>query len=878
MREEGPPKDARGPRRLRRRRHVAAAACVLTAIVTLAGPAAADPPAVGQPPDITVEATGSNGATVSFDLSGIASDDNGPPAIVCTPVAGTLFAIGSTAVSCTLTDTVTNESTQTGFNVIVQDTTPPVISGTPANITIAAGPSGTAVTYSNPTATDVVDGTDQVGCTPASGSTFAVGTTTVTCTATDAHGNSSHTTFTVSVQDTPPVISGTPSNIVAQATGPSGATVTYTTPTAVGAGNEPDPVTCLPASGSTFPIATTTVTCTATDTHGNSAHTTFTVLVQDTTPPVISGTPANITIAAGPSGTAVTYSNPTATDVVDGTDQVGCTPASGSTFAVGTTTVTCTATDAHGNSSHTTFTVSVQDTPPVISGTPSNIVAQATGPSGATVTYTTPTAVGAGNEPDPVTCLPASGSTFPIATTTVTCTATDTHGNSAHTTFSVLVQDTTPPVITVPTPITLSALGPAGAATTFAVSATDAVSGPLTPVCTPASGSTFPLGQTTVSCTAHDSSLNAATRTFTITVVDTVPPVLHAPGTIAVQATGPGGTVVTFSVTAVDAVDGAVVPACTPVSGSTFPMGQTTVTCSAKDAAGNSAAGSFLVSVTANPPPPPSPDRTPPVVTVPSAITAQAQGPAGTAVAFSATAYDAVDGSKPATCSPASGSVFAVGVTTVRCSAQDANGNTATKTFTVTVVDRTPPPAVVGLAAQAKGGYTQLRWQNPLSSDLDHVELDRTRLPDGSPIVLYSGVGTSYTDTHVLNGVRYKYTVFIVDASGNRSGVAVIVAGTALVLVRPADGSHVSRPPVLLWVPVAKADYYNVQLYREGSKVLSAWPSTNRYALPAKWTFGGQRRSLSSGVYHWYVWPGYGTPRSRKFGALLGTSTFVVTR
>ena len=101
-------------------------------------------------------------------------------------------------------------------------------------------------------------------------------------------------------------------------------------------------------------------------------------------------------------------------------------------------------------------------------------------------------------------------------------------------------------------------------------------------------------------------------------------------------------------------------------------------------------------------------------------------------------------------------------------------------TFTITVVDRTPPPAVVGLKAQAQGGHTVLSWQNPRSRDLNHVEVDRARLPSGSPLVLYSGTGTSYTDTHVQSGTRYQYTVFTIDTSGNRSGVAVVVTGTEI--------------------------------------------------------------------------------------------------
>ncbi len=83
----------------------------------------------------------------------------------------------------------------------------------------------------------------------------------------------------------------------------------------------------------------------------------------DTTPPVIGGTPSNITAeATSASGATVTYATPSATDNLDGTDAVSCSPASGSTFALGVTTVTCIATDRAGNSSHSSFSVTVQDT------------------------------------------------------------------------------------------------------------------------------------------------------------------------------------------------------------------------------------------------------------------------------------------------------------------------------------------------------------------------------------------------------------------------------------------------------------------------------------------------------------------------------------
>jgi hypothetical protein len=136
---------------------------------------------------------------------------------------------------------------------------------------------------------------------------------------------------------------------------------------------------------------------------------------------------------------------------------VTCDPASGSMFALGDTTVACTATDAAGNIANGSFAVTVSDTTkPEIIGTPSDIDLEATGPDGAIATYIAPTASdavdGAGLA---VTCNPASGSTFKLdATTSITCSATDAAGNTGSSTFAVKVMDTTKPAIVVPAPIT----------------------------------------------------------------------------------------------------------------------------------------------------------------------------------------------------------------------------------------------------------------------------------------------------------------------------------------------------------------------------------------------------------------------------------------
>jgi hypothetical protein len=83
----------------------------------------------------------------------------------------------------------------------------------------------------------------------------------------------------------------------------------------------------------------------------------------DTTPPVLSGLPADLTVFTAGSSATVTWTDPTAVDDTDPSPVVACDPASGSTFDLGTTTVTCSATDASGNASSGSFDVTVRQQP-----------------------------------------------------------------------------------------------------------------------------------------------------------------------------------------------------------------------------------------------------------------------------------------------------------------------------------------------------------------------------------------------------------------------------------------------------------------------------------------------------------------------------------
>ena len=109
-----------------------------------------------------------------------------------------------------------------------------------------------------------------------------------------------------------------------------------------------------------------------------------------------------------------------------------------------------------------------------------------------------------------------------------------------------IVPDRTPPVITVPNLAPVQATGPGGAMVTYTVTATDDVDAQVTPICTPASGSTFPVGSTTVTCTATDIAGNVATKTFTVTVTpQPLPPIPTPPPDSACGSTGGGNSIIT---------------------------------------------------------------------------------------------------------------------------------------------------------------------------------------------------------------------------------------------------------------------------------------------------------------------------------------------
>jgi hypothetical protein len=401
---------------------ISSPACGGTLMVNT-GPGA---PACGANATVTASAMDNCSATLSYALSG-ATTGSGSGG----NASGT-YNVGTTTVTFTATDPSSNTATCV-VTVVVTDNTPPVAIA--QNVTVILDASGNGST----TATAVNNGSsDACGIQSLSLSQTAftcshVGPNTVTLTVTDVNNNVSTTTATVTVVDnTPPVAIAQNVMVILDSSGNGSTTA--------GAVNNGSADACgiqsLSLSQTAFNcshVGPNTVTLTVTDVNNNVSTTTATVTVVDNTPPVAIA--QNVTVILDATGNGST----TAAAVNNGSsDACGIQSLSLSQTAftcanVGPNTVTLTVTDVNTNVSTAMATVTVVDnTPPVFTSCPTDIVVNKDpGVCGAVVTYTTPTASDNCSAVVALTAGLASGSLFPIGTTTVTHSATDPSGNTA---------------------------------------------------------------------------------------------------------------------------------------------------------------------------------------------------------------------------------------------------------------------------------------------------------------------------------------------------------------------------------------------------------------------------------------------------------------
>ncbi len=196
-----------------------------------------------------------------------------------------------------------------------------------------------------------------------------------------------------------------------------------------------------------------------------------------------------------------------------------------------------------------------------------------------------------------VTQDPAPGTSLALGVpVVVTFSVTNTSGLGTNCQATITAVDTTAPVAVCPGNITAEATSLSGAAVSFSISGTDNCT-VSSVVASPASGSTFPLGVTTVTVTATDGAGNTNACTFTVTVQDTTAPSISCPANQLIPCTGTNGAIATYSASATDAVDPAPTVIFTPPSGSTFPVGTNAVLVTSYDFFGNTNTCTFNVVV-----------------------------------------------------------------------------------------------------------------------------------------------------------------------------------------------------------------------------------------------------------------------------------------
>lgn len=240
-----------------------------------------EPPVIAAPPDLTTSTTpGACSATISSDALGTATaTDNSGSASITGPSAG-VYPLGTTSLAWTATDPAGNASTATQMVTVIDEEAPTL--ATPANITVEtdAGRDNASVDVGIAAASDNCEGVNVVGTRSddrglAEG--YPVGTTTIMWIVTDASGNVSTGTQTVTVTDVEPPVLTLPASLLVNATGPNGAPVVYGE--SAGDNVAVTSLVCVPASGSTVPIGSTVVTCIASDQAGNQASGSFPLTV-----------------------------------------------------------------------------------------------------------------------------------------------------------------------------------------------------------------------------------------------------------------------------------------------------------------------------------------------------------------------------------------------------------------------------------------------------------------------------------------------------------------------------------------------------------------------------------------------------------------------
>ena len=405
--------------------------------------------------------------------------------------------------------------------------------------------------------------------------------------------------------------------------------------------------------------------------------------------------------------------------------------------------------------------------------------------------------------------------------------------------ISPKVADTTRPTFThVPPGKTFEATGEQTPLTTAQIGTATATDGvDPNPIVTSNIPPSFDIGTTIITWTATDSSGNSDTATQRITVQDTTPPTITKPANKTFEATGEQTPLTTAQIGTATATDGVdpnpIVTSNIPPS---FDIGTTIITWIATDSSGNSDTATQRITIQ---------DTTPPTFTstIPDINRTFTTGTPAVIFYDLPSARDRADPDVSVTCSPASGSTFPAGPSTITCTATDRYGNSATSTSSVTVTLVTPTPsAPLNLAATSNvyGGFVTLSWDIPADDSVTGHRILRGLSPT-SLSVLTSDTGsttTTYTDASASPNTTYHYQVMSLNAFGASPASGTVSVTTPVARLAAPDNFTVSFDPIdseidFRWDAVDGADTYVVQRYNDDYTFVNIiHTSAVSYSLP----------------------------------------------
>ncbi len=577
-------------------------------------------------------------------------------------------------------------------------------------------------------------------------------------------------------------------------------------------------------SGSSFPVGTTKVIYTATDAKNNSSTCSFNITINtsnpcstDVTSPRFTNCPSSIFLTTTGTTAIANWPTVTATDDCTPNPSISGTYTSGTAFPLGQTGVDYRATDAKGLSTLCTFyvyvfentTCTVDTIKPYFSYCPPNQTVTTTGTT-ATATWTLPTATDNCVKPIIITGS-VSGGTYPLGSTPVGYTAIDAFKNEASCVFIVnVVQQTNTNDICINT--TTNIIGGSNSITVSGITTSSAIVqvfssnwALLTTQIAKASSLSIPNlaagnyivkvtvlgagGKWPAVCTVQKANVVVSASTNPCDT-DTQAPVLNnCPSNITLTTTATTAVATWAAPTATDNCTTTPSVSSNYNSGFAFPIGNTNVVYTAKDAKNNAATCGFSINVTSSTNPCDADIQAPILNNCPTNINLTTTGTTAIATWAAPTATDNCTTTPSVSSNYNSGFAFSIGTTNVVYTAKDAKNNTSTCSFNVIVIQQaTSQDVCANPSANIKGGASSIVISGITTSSAIVQIFNAT----WSSVYNQQVSGSSVTIPNLTAG-NYQVKVTVLGAGGRWPSLCeVLVNNVAVTAGNPCDNDIIA--------------------------------------------------------------------------------------